>query len=90
MFHASRTARHNPRQRQRGPHDRAARRGQVMVLGDTDFDAAAPAFYYGRVLEIPTPRWTAYDAKRFGIQPLPGTRMTLQGRAYTSPIWYTP
>jgi hypothetical protein len=42
------------------------------------------------VLEIPTPRWTAYDAKRFGTQPLPGTAMTLQERAYTSPIWYSP
>jgi len=44
---------------------------------------------YARVLEIPTLRWTAYDAKRFGVQPLPGTTMTLQERAYTSPIWYT-
>jgi len=48
------------------------------------------AFYDGRVIEIPTPRWTAYDAKRFGVQPLPGTRMMLTERAYTSPIWYTP
>ncbi len=62
----------------------------IAVWTDPDFDASAPAFYYGRVLEIPTPRWTAYDEKRFGVQPLPGTRMTLQERAYTSPIWYTP
>jgi hypothetical protein len=62
----------------------------ITVWKDPDFDAAQRAFYYVRVLEIPTPRWTAYDAKRFGIQPLPGTRMTLQERAYTSPIWYTP
>jgi hypothetical protein len=57
---------------------------------DPSFDPQQRAFYYARVLEIPTPRWTAYDAKRFGIQPLPGTVMTLQERAYTSPIWYTP
>jgi len=41
-------------------------------------------------MEIPTPRWTAYDATRFGIKPLPGTTMALQERAYTSPIWYSP
>lgn len=62
----------------------------IAVWKDPDFDASQPAFYYGRVLEIPTPRWTAYDAKRFGTKPLPGTTMTLQERAYTSPIWYAP
>jgi hypothetical protein len=60
------------------------------VWADPDFDPAERAFYYARVIEIPTPRWTAYDAVRFGIQPLPGTRMTITERAYTSPIWYTP
>lgn len=62
----------------------------ITVWQDPDFDTAQRAFYYARVLEIPTPRWTAYDAKRFGTKPLEGTRMTLQERAYTSPIWYTP
>jgi hypothetical protein len=62
----------------------------IAVWTDPDFDPAMPAFYYGRVLEIPTPRWTAYDAQRFGTEALPGTAMTLQERAYTSPIWYTP
>jgi len=62
----------------------------IAVWKDPAFNKAERAFYYLRVLEIPTPRWTAYDAKRFGNQPLPGTRMTLQERAYTSPIWYTP
>ncbi len=57
---------------------------------DPDFDASLRAFYYGRVIEIPTPRWTAYDAKRFGVTPLPGTTMKVTERAYTSPIWYTP
>ena len=60
------------------------------VWKDPDFDPAQRAFYYGRVLEIPTPRWTAYDALRFGFEPPPGVTMTLQERAYTSPIWYTP
>jgi hypothetical protein len=62
----------------------------ITVWKDPAFDENQRAFYYARVLEIPTPRWTAYDANRFGIQPLPGTTMTLQERAYTSPIWYTP
>jgi len=62
----------------------------ISVWKDSSFDAKQRAFYYARVLEIPTPRWTAYDAKRFGIKPLSGTAMKLQERAYTSPIWYTP
>ena len=62
----------------------------ITVWKDPNFDAKQRAVYYVRVLEIPTPRWTAYDAKRFGIKPLPGTTMKLQERAYTSPIWYTP
>jgi hypothetical protein len=62
----------------------------ITVWKDPDFDPKQRAFYYARVIEIPTPRWTAYDAKRFGVKPLPGTTMTLQERAYTSPIWYTP
>jgi hypothetical protein len=57
---------------------------------DPDFDARLRAFYYARVIEIPTPRWTAYDAKRFGIQLPKEVPMTTQERAYTSPIWYTP
>jgi hypothetical protein len=62
----------------------------ITVWKDPDFDPKQRAFYYARVIEIPTPRWTAYDAKRFGVKPLQGTTMTLQERAYTSPIWYTP
>ena len=58
---------------------------------DPDFDPGRPAFYYVRVLEIPTPRWTAYDARFFGIEELPeGIRMVSQERAYSSPIWYAP
>jgi Protein of unknown function (DUF3604) len=62
----------------------------IAVWKDPDFDPSQSAFYYGRVIEIPTPRWTAYDAKRYGVTPLPGTTMTVTERAYTSPIWYTP
>ncbi len=62
----------------------------IAVWKDPQFKAAESAFYYVRVIEIPTPRWTAYDAKRFGVKPLPGTRMTVTERAYSSPIWYTP
>jgi hypothetical protein len=62
----------------------------IAVWKDPDFDPKQEAFYYGRVIEIPTPRWTAYDAKRFSVKPLPGTPMTVTERAYTSPIWYSP
>jgi hypothetical protein len=62
----------------------------ISVWQDPDFDAKLKAFYYVRVIEIPTPRWTAYDAKRFGVKPLEGTRMTITERAYTSPVWYNP
>ena len=57
---------------------------------DPEFDAKQPAFYYARVIEIPTPRWTAYEAVRFGIKMPPEVPMTTQERAYTSPIWYSP
>lgn len=63
----------------------------ATVWMDPDFDAEQLAFYYVRVIEIPTPRWTAYDAKRFGIKDIPDeTEMVTQERAYSSPIWYTP
>ncbi|MHA1153002.1 MAG: DUF3604 domain-containing protein, partial [Alphaproteobacteria bacterium] len=62
----------------------------ISVWKDPDFDPALRAFYYVRVIEIPTPRWTAYDAKYYGTKPLPGTPMVVTERAYTSPIWYTP
>jgi hypothetical protein len=57
---------------------------------DPDFDASQSAFYYVRVIEIPTPRWTTYDAAFFGIEPPDNVPTTTQDRAYTSPIWYTP
>ena len=62
----------------------------ISVWTDPDFDPAQRAFYYARVLEIPTPRWTAYDAKYFGVTMPPEVPMTMQERAYTSPIWYSP
>ena len=60
------------------------------VWTDPDFDPAQKAFYYARVLEIPTPRWSTYDAFRFGIDLPEGVPASTQERAYTSPIWYTP
>jgi hypothetical protein len=57
---------------------------------DPDFDAKQRAFYYVRVIEIPKPRWTAYDAKFFKVKMPKEVPMTVQDRAYTSPIWYTP
>jgi hypothetical protein len=57
---------------------------------DPDFDPQEEAFYYARILEIPTPRWTAYDAKYFGINLPDEVPLVTQERAYTSPIWYSP
>ena len=57
---------------------------------DPDFDASQAAFYYVRVIDIPTPRWTAYDQKRFGIKMSNDVPMKHQERAWTSPFWYTP
>jgi hypothetical protein len=57
---------------------------------DPDFDPAERAFYYARVIEIPTPRWRAYEALRYGVEMDDRVPMTTQERAYTSPIWYTP
>jgi Protein of unknown function (DUF3604) len=62
----------------------------IAVWEDPDFDPEQMAFYYARVIEIPTPRWTAYEALRFNIAMPPEVPMTTQERAYTSPIWYTP
>ena len=62
----------------------------IAVWTDPEFDANAHAFYYARVIEIPTPRWTAYEALRFGIKMPEGCPMTTEERAYTAPIWYTP
>ena len=63
----------------------------AVVWQDPDFNKDELAFYYVRVLEIPTPRWTAYDAKYFGLKDIPEeVAMVTQERAYTSPIWYSP
>lgn len=58
------------------------------VWTDPDFDTELDAFYYARVLEIPTPRWSTYDAVRFGVDLPDGVPATLQERVYSSPIWY--
>lgn len=60
------------------------------VWRDPDFRAGEQAFYYVRVLEIPTPRWVAYDMVHYGAKPPAGARLKDQERAYTSPIWYRP
>jgi hypothetical protein len=62
----------------------------ATVWKDPDFDPKQRAFYYARVIEIPTPRWTAYNAKRYGVKMSDEVPMITQERAYTSPIWYTP
>jgi len=61
-----------------------------LVWRDPNFDSSAQAFYYVRVIEIPTPRWTAYDAKFFGSSMEKTIPMITQERVYSSPIWYTP
>ena len=60
------------------------------VWTDEDFDPKQNAFYYARVLEIPTPRWSTYDAMRVGRKPLDSLPVAIQERAWTSPIWYKP
>ena len=62
----------------------------IAVWADPDFDPDQRAFYYARVLEIPTPRWTAYEAKFYSIEAPEEAPMIILERAYTSPIWYTP
>jgi hypothetical protein len=67
--------------------------GDALLMAfwdDPDFDRAERAFYYVRVLEIPTPRWTTYDAAFYGVDLPEGVPPSQQDRAYTSPIWYTP
>jgi hypothetical protein len=60
------------------------------VWKDPDFDPSTRAFYYVRVLEIPTPRWSTIDAVRLGVPVPTGLPVSIQERAWTSPIWYTP
>ena len=60
------------------------------VWKDPDFDAKQSAFYYARVIEIPTPRWTAYESEYYKIKMPKEVPMITTERAYTSPIWYTP
>jgi hypothetical protein len=62
----------------------------IAVGKDPDFNPKQLAFYYGRAIEIPTPRWTACGATYFGLQMPSEVPMTTQERAYTSTIWYTP
>jgi hypothetical protein len=62
----------------------------ISVWKDPEFDPKQHAVYYARVIEIPTPRWTAYEAKCYGIEMPEKVPMVTQERAYTSPIWHTP
>jgi len=67
--------------------------GSPELMGtwtDKSFDRKSPALYYVRVLLIPTPRWSTYDAVRAGLPLLPDVPATVQERAWSSPIWYTP
>ena len=62
----------------------------IGFWSDPDFNPVQKAFYYVRVIEIPTPRWTAYEAKRFDVEMDSNVPIITTERAYTSPIWYTP
>ncbi|HSG88033.1 MAG TPA: DUF3604 domain-containing protein [Pseudomonadales bacterium] len=62
----------------------------ATVWQDPDFDPSAHAFYYVRVLQIPTPRWSTYDAAALGLPPRDDVPVSIQERAWTSPIWYSP
>jgi len=67
--------------------------GSPMLMGsftDTEFDVSLPTLYYARVLEIPTPRWSTYDAVRNKLPLLKDVPAIIQERAWTSPIWFTP
>lgn len=61
-----------------------------VLWQDPKFKRSQKAFYYVRVLAIPTPRWTTYDAVRYGVKPPKDVPTTIQDRAYTSPVWYNP
>jgi hypothetical protein len=68
-------------------------KGDAMLQGywtDPEFDSGQNAFYYGRVLENPTCRWSTWDAIRAGLEPNPNLHATVQERAFTSPIWVKP
>ena len=60
------------------------------LWSDPEFDPSLNAFYYARVLQIPTPRWSTYDAKKLGILPPSDVAAEIQERAWTTPIWYSP
>ena len=60
------------------------------VLTDPDFYPSHHSVYYARVIEIPTPRWSTYDAAKLGVEPPKEVSATIQERAWASPIWYTP
>ncbi len=62
----------------------------ATVWRDPEFNPTQRAFYYVRVIEIPTPRWVAYDAVRYGLKLPPDVEQIAQERAYSSPIWYEP